>query len=559
MLKFQILLSYVKVIIIKDMTKEFTKIFWQAVLVGILTGLSVVLFRLGIENIFDFVMSSIYSHTLLFILTTTLGGLLSGILVYKFAPETSGSGIPYVKTVLLRSGKLIRVRTIFIKFFAGIIGIGTGLSLGREGPSVQLGAGVGSFVGKIFHLNGNNKNKLIASGAGAAIGATFNAPIAGALFVLEELVHKFTPTLLFPVLVATVTAATVAEYFFGNNPAFGISLAPIKIDLNIVIVCIVLGIAAGAIGVLFSKTIFFLDGVYSKIKIPNYFKPAIAGLITGLIGLAVPFVLSSGNNCISILTDNGFAIKAVCIIFILKFFVTPICFSSGAAGGIFLPMLMLGSFLGYITGFTFNNFGFDLNLASIASLGMAGFLASVARTPITAVVMVFEMTGGYGCILPLMLTAAVADLTAERFNHKPIYSILAVNQYKKLNSTVSKEALVKDVMSERVRVFKNDADIAEILATMREEGHRAYPVVDDKNRLAGIITGSDIEDALIDSDMKNAKVNRILDTSPVVVYPDESIFVAYYRLHENSTEWAVVTDKKRRVLGIVTRRDILGC
>ena len=153
----------------------------------------------------------------MFLLITTLGGLAAGFVVYKFAPETSGSGIPYVKISLLKSGRLIRVRTIFVKFIAGVLGIGTGLSLGREGPSVQLGAGAGSFIGKIFKLDEHNRDKLIASGAGAAIGATFNAPIAGTLFVLEELIHRFTPSMLFPTLVATVVSASVARHFLGAN------------------------------------------------------------------------------------------------------------------------------------------------------------------------------------------------------------------------------------------------------------------------------------------------------------------------------------------------------
>ena len=180
------------------MEKGFTRIFWQALCVGLLTGLVIVLFRLGIENMFEFVMVHFYAAPLLFLLITTLGGLAAGFVVYKFAPETSGSGIPYVKISLLKSGRLIRVRTIFVKFIAGVLGIGTGLSLGREGPSVQLGAGAGSFIGKIFKLDEHNRDKLIASGAGAAIGATFNAPIAGTLFVLEELIHRFTPSMLFP-------------------------------------------------------------------------------------------------------------------------------------------------------------------------------------------------------------------------------------------------------------------------------------------------------------------------------------------------------------------------
>lgn len=539
------------------MEKGFTKIFWQSIIVGLLTGITVVLFRLGIENLFHFIMTNFYSHPLIFLCITTLGGLLAGLMVFKLAPETSGSGIPYVKMSLLRSGRLIRIRTIFVKFIAGVLGIGTGLSLGREGPSVQLGAGVGSLVGKLSKLNGNNRDKLIASGAGAAIGATFNAPVAGTLFVLEELIHKFTPSMLFPTLVATVISATVARHFLGSNPSFNITLPPITVEGTTILVCIILGLLSGVLGVLFSKTIFFFNSLYAKIKLPDYTKPALAGLITGIAGLFLPYILSSGNGSVDILMQGGFPIGLVIVIFLAKFIITPLCFGSGAAGGIFLPMLMLGSFLGYITGYCTNLILPEINLTAAASLGMAGFLSSVARTPLTAVVMVFEMTGGYECILPLMLTAAVADMTAAKFNHKPIYAKLVVNQYKKTGTEISAALQVKDVMSGQVKSFSDDTKILEILGYMDKEGHHAYPVADKKGRLAGIVTRSDIEDVLIDSKMRDANVSRILETSPVTVYPDENLYTAYYRLHENSTEWAIVIDREKKILGIVTRKDIL--
>ena len=178
------------------------KIVLQAVLTGLCAGFFVVLFRLGISKVFLFVQNFVNSFDfslklLIFPIITTLGGLLSGFLVCKFAPEAKGSGIPYVKMTLNRMGNLTRVRSIFVKFFAGIAGIGTGLSLGREGPSVQLGAGSGALIGKFFKMNGTDKDKLIAAGAGSAIAATFNAPIAGTVFVIEELVSKFSSSLLY--------------------------------------------------------------------------------------------------------------------------------------------------------------------------------------------------------------------------------------------------------------------------------------------------------------------------------------------------------------------------
>lgn len=529
----------------------------QAALIGFFCGLVVIAFRLCIEHLFAFVKLHFYSVPWLFVLIASLGGLISGLLVYKLAPETSGSGIPYVKIALMKSGAAIRLRTIFVKFFAGAAGIGTGLSLGREGPSVQLGAGIGSFVGKLFKLSGNNKANLIAAGAGAAISATFNAPVAGTLFVLEELTRKFYPVLLFMCLVSSVISASAARYILGPNPAFNVHLVSVGISKKVFLFCIITGILSGIFGVLYTKTIFLFNKIYSKIRIPDFYKPAIAGFVTGILGLLIPYILSSGNSTVEALLNYKFSILAVLIIFIAKFFITPVCFGSGAAGGIFLPMLTTGAFLGYMTGFASNLIGVDINLIAAASLGMAGFLSAVARTPLTAIVMVFEMTGGYECILPIMLTVAFAEFTAEKLNQKPIYSKLAVTQYKKMNLNISKDLLVKDVMKIS-KDFQNDTLLNEILNIMKSEGHTTYPVVDKENKLLGTVTKDDIIDILTDKNRNYITADKILETAPVIVNETDDLYTAFFKLQENSENCAIVSDKNKKVAGIITRTDILN-
>src|SRR5574344_398626 len=413
-----------------------SEIILQAILVGLITGLLVALFKICITDSFNFIQKILIQFTftqklILLPTITTLGGLISGLLVFKIAPETKGSGIPYVKLVLAGiNDKRIRLRSIIVKFFAGIACIGTGMSLGREGPSVQLGAGAGALVSRIFKKKGEIEKHLISAGAGSAIGATFNAPIAGTIFVLEELSQKFTSSILFPVLISTVCASTVARHFLSKNPSFLVPKILTPISIKDLPVFIILGIIAGFLGVLFAKTIFLNNKIYKKINVPIWAKPAIAGLAVGIFGLFLPEILCSGNLPVELLLQHKFALSLVAIIFVGKFFITPFCFSSGAAGGIFLPMLMLGSFLGYLVGGIANHFGADINPVIISLVGMAGFLSATARTPITAVVMVFEMTGDYNHILPIMLTTAIADIVAEKLHHKPIYTTLALNDIK---------------------------------------------------------------------------------------------------------------------------------
>lgn len=539
-----------------------SKIILQAVMVGLISGLLVVFFKVSINKLFEFIQNFIsqfdLSHKLLiFPLITTLGGLISGVLVFKFAPETKGSGIPFVKMVMARMGNITRVRTIVIKFLAGVAGIGTGLSLGREGPSVQLGAGAGALVGKIFKMKGTDQGKLIAAGAGSAIGATFNAPIAGTIFVLEELVNKFSASLLFPVLVATVTASSVARHFLGNNPSFTIPYITHDLSFEGISVCIILGIVAGFLGVAFAKIIYKNNEFFEKMdKIPNWLKPAIAGFGIGVVGIFIPYVLGSGNLSVDLLLQHKLALSVVVLVFAVKFFVTPFCFGSGAAGGIFLPMLMLGSFLGYIVASIFNMFGFHVDVVVMAMIGMGAFLASVARTPITAVVMVFEMTAGYTHILPIMLSAAIADLIAEKLNHRPIYASLIVNQVKSQEAKLLSSLLVKNYMKTDLVCFSSNMTISMVQEKIKNYSFKTYPVKNDKNKLLGLITKSDIEDAIFQGVDTDTEINKLMNPSPVTIEPSENLYIAYFRLHSNNAQCLVVVDKNNKIKGLITRQDI---
>lgn len=536
------------------------KIILQSILVGLLAGALVVLFRLSVSKLFLFTENFINGYPfskklILFPLITTFGGLISGILVWKFAPETKGSGIPYVKMVLTGMGKLIRLRSIVVKFFAGAIGIGTGLSLGREGPSVQLGAGAGEFVGKIFKMKGTNKDKLIAAGAGSAIAATFNAPVAGTIFVLEELVNKFSSSLLFPVLIATVSADTLSRHILGNGPCFIIPEKAMVTEINL-FACIILGVIAAIFGVFFSKLIFFNNKIFSRIKLPNFVKPALAGAVVGVAGLFLPLVLGSGNFAVDMLLAHKLQIGMVLAVFFFKLFLTPLCFGSGAAGGIFLPTLMLGAFLGYIVAAVLNFLGFEVDFIMLSVLGMGAFLSAVARTPITSTVMVFEMTGSYSFILPIMLCSAIADLLAEKLGHKPIYSMLIVNdsaktgEAKLLSDIKAKAIMTKEVESVNLK------DTLDNLKEKVETGYSAYPVINGRKKLCGYITRANIEDLLFQGTVKTIETEKIMNSAPVTVFGDENLYVTYYRMHSNNVNCVFVVDKFNTLKGIITREDI---
>lgn len=545
---------------LKDIARS--EIIIQAILVGLITGILVVLFKVSITWLFDLIQTYTSSLTtvqkfLIFPLITTLGGLISGLLVFKIAPETRGSGIPYVKLTLARIGKGTRLRSIFVKFLAGVAGIGTGLSLGREGPSVQLGAGAGALIAKVYKKSGTNQDKLVAAGAGSAIGATFNAPIAGALFVLEELVQKFSSSLLFPVLIATVSGAGIARYLLGSNPSFIIPNINADFYLSHLPVYIILGVAAGFFGVAFSKMIFFNIKFYDKINLPQWSKPAIAGLAVGITGIFLPQILGSGNLSVDMLLADKLTLSMICIIFLGKFIITPFCFGSGAAGGIFLPTLMIGSFLGYIVGQISVHLGIQIDPVVIALVGMGAFLSAVARTPITAAVMVFEMTGDYNHILPIMLCAAISDLIAEKLNHAPIYTSLIFKQGAKTDEEKHLSHIeVKCAMTKDVILLQENLSAKDALDIIEKQNHDAFPVVNKKNKLTGLITRTDIEDSLIQGNPFDIQISKIMHPQPPSIRPEKDLYLASFLLHFNDTSHLIVADRLSNVKGILTRYDI---
>ncbi|MBQ3943348.1 MAG: chloride channel protein, partial [Elusimicrobia bacterium] len=311
-------------------------------------------------------------------------------------------------------------------------------------------------------------------------------------------------------------------------------------------------------GVLFAKTIFLNQKVFDKIKVPNYIKPAIAGFVIGIVGVFLPYVLGSGNIFISQLFQYKFTLSLIAIIFAVKFLVTPLCFSSGAAGGIFFPVLMLGSFLGYIVGSISNVIGIEINLVTISIVGMGAFLAAVARTPITAIVMVFELTGDYHHILPVMLSIAVADLVAQLFGHEPIYSTLILKQSQ---NTKEKETLcelkVVDAMDKNVVNVTLKTKISEIPNLMKQTKYNVLPILNDNNVVAGSISKEEIDDYIFSNKNTDDSIENIMNPEPVTINQKENLYKALFVLHTNEILDVIVVDDTNKLAGILCRKQIV--
>ncbi|PJI07242.1 MULTISPECIES: ClC family H(+)/Cl(-) exchange transporter [Clostridium] len=410
------------------------KLIFEGIIIGIITGLVIVLYRYIIEILLKYVFhiySIIEKNPVLilpWIIFLILIGYLVGLLI-KFLPNIRGSGIPQVEGILLGKLDMNWLKILLGKFFGGILSIGSGLSLGREGPSIQLGGAIGQGFSRIFKRIKIEEKYLITSGASAGLAAAFNAPLSGALFALEEVHKNFSPLILLSALSAALSADFVSSSFFGLKPVLsfnGLHILPLKYYIYI----IPLGIIIGISGVVFNKVLLKTQTLYQKQTwLRKEFKIIIPMLFSVIIGIFLPQALGGGNGLISSLTANKFSLITLLIIVIVKFIFTMACYGSGAPGGIFLPLLAIGALVGNIYGvfvvdiFHFNN----AYINNFIIFAMAGYFTAVVRAPITGTILITELTGSLGHLLSLSVMSLIAYIIADILECKPIYESLFEN------------------------------------------------------------------------------------------------------------------------------------
>jgi H+/Cl- antiporter ClcA len=407
------------------------KLVFEGFAIGITTGLLIVLYRLTLEKagiLLDYVYKSISTKPILilpWILFLVIIGYIVGLMV-KAEPMISGSGIPQVEGVLLRKLDMSWWKVIFGKFFGGVLSIGAGLSLGREGPSVQLGAAIGQGFSKIFKRIKIEEKYLITSGASAGLAAAFNAPLAGTMFALEEVHKNFSPLILLSAISSALSADFIASSFLGLKPIFNLgnlALLPLKFYFYIII----LGIIIGILGVLFNVTILKTQDLYAKPAwLKKEFRIIIPMLLSVIFGLVLSQVLGGGNELITSLTVGNFSLGLILIILVMKFLFTMASFGSGAPGGIFLPLLTIGALIGNAYGVVLMHFvHFDtIYISNFIILGMAGYFAAVVKSPITGTILITEMTGSFNHLLSLAIVSIIAYIISDVLGSKPVYESL---------------------------------------------------------------------------------------------------------------------------------------
>ncbi len=409
-------------------------IVYKSILVGICASLITVLYRLVLTKA-EAVSLLIYSYvgqyrSLIFPLFIILGvmGWLIGLLVKKY-PMISSSGIPQVKGQLMGYFQNPWISTLVAKFIGGAVSILAGLSVGREGPSIQLGATTAHGLGNRLAATRTERKILIASGASAGLATAFNAPLAGVMFSLEEIFKYFSPTILLATITSAVTADFISTIFFGLKPVFNFTLND-TIPLKLYWLIALLGILVGLSGAVYNFTLLKTIALYKKIfSVNSHFKPVIPFLIAGIMGLTFPIVLGGGSHIIDGLSSSK-SMQWFVLVLLIKFLFSMISFGSGAPGGIFFPLLVIGALIGGLFGnAAIIAVGIDPDLFyNFVVLAMAGFFASIVKAPITGVVLLTEMTGSFNHLLPLTTISIIAYVTADVLKSKPIYESLLERQ-----------------------------------------------------------------------------------------------------------------------------------
>lgn len=409
------------------------RIFPRAALVGAAAGLTALAFRTALTAA-DVSRGALISwaHTLPaagWVFPVAIGFLGAGIavaLTNRSACAAAGSGIPNVEAVLDGHGKLAWRRLIPVKFIGGIIGIGSGLTLGREGPTIQMGAAAGEAISEGLHVSDKERLTLITAGSGAGLAAAFNAPLAGLVFVLEEIRHDFHPIVFGACLVAAIVADIVARVGAGQFPVFDVPTYPVP-PLGSLPAFVVLGVVAGLFGVAFNKGLLAMLELYSRVpKRLTVAAAAATGAAIGLVGWFSPILIGSGNALAGSVLQGNMVISTILIFFAMRFIMTTVSYGTGAAGGIFAPLLVLGALIGLAIGQAAHLIAPTLVPipAAFAVVGMAAYFVAVVRAPLTGIVLITEMTGTYSYMLPLLVSCFCAYAVSEVLRDKPIYDAL---------------------------------------------------------------------------------------------------------------------------------------
>lgn len=545
-----------------------------AVLIGVAAGYGNIVFRYLISFVQDFFYGTkeeflletlIHTPVYKIVLIPALGGLIVGLagLVFKSA---KGHGVPDVIKAIALNLKISPFVAV-VKSFTSAITLGTGGSAGREGPIIHIGSALGSGVGKIFSFSTRRMKTAVACGAAGGLAATFNAPIGGAMFAAEVLLGEFGIRTFSPIIISSVIATVVSRGHLGNVVTFDVPEYHLRHFMELPLY-MVLGFACAIVGVFFIRFFYKTEETFDNLKFPSFLKPALGGLLLGILAIYSREIMGVGYDTINqILASNQVGLFLIVIVF-LKILATSLTLGSGGAGGLFVPALFIGAATGGVLGGIFNAAfpGITTSSGAYALVAMSAMLGATIRAPLTAILIIFEITQSYEIILPLMFATIIANVAANWLEKESIFSwILAkegINIRKGTEERIMSEIRVEDVMLRDIVTFKETSNFKEITEGIKRADHIYYPVLNDRGYLTGIMSLDNIKNVMFEKGLEEIVVAGEICTKDdlIYVYPEDSIATALKKLGIKDLGALPVVENingNLKVKGLLRRSDII--
>ena len=532
-------------------------------LIGALVGLAVVAFIVLTEHIgVRFYPEGVSAWRRLLVPLT--GSLVIGYLLYRYFPDARGSGVPQTKAALFARDGRITLATVVGKFSCTSATLASGIPLGREGPSVQVGAGIASVLGRKLGLRPEKVKTLLPVGAAAAVAAAFNTPLAAVLFALEEVMGDLHAPVLGSVVLASATSWAMLRLLLGNNPLFQTPQYQLVHPLEFLIYA-VLGISGGFLSVAFTKLLLRIRASFLRLpRRGRAWHPAVGGLVVGVMGWFVPQVLGVGYTHVGHALNGELALRLMLLLLVLKFFAIIASYASGNAGGIFGPSLFLGAMLGGVIGSLAHRAlpAYTANSGAYALVGMGAAFAGIVRAPMTSVLMIFEMTRDYTVIVPLMISNLMSLYISSRLQPEPIYEALAHQDGIHLPTIKTRRELgqrkVLQAMKAVTQTLPADMSVRTALEVTRTNPSRSWLVM-DQTEVAGVVSRTRIEQAAAE----NSGEKRLVDLVDILEFPhvhtDHALHLALERMSAAHLDLLPVVSRAdvHKLEGIVTLRDVL--
>ncbi len=492
------------------------------------------------------------------VLAPVIGGLIYGPLVSRFAPEARGHGVPEVMLAVNRLGGRMRAQVPIVKSLASALCIGSGGSVGREGPIVQIGSALGSVLGQLVRVTESQLRLLVACGAAAGISATFNAPIAGVFFALELILRNFDTESFGFVVLSSVTADAIGRAAFGSHPFLTLPGFSFTSPLELVLYA-GLGVLAVGVGLTFVRVLYAGEDLADRLwKGPSWLRPATGGILLGLLLLAVPQMYGVGYPVLQHAVAGHYVILALLGLLVAKILATSLTMWIGGSGGVFAPSLFMGAMLGTAYGTVAHHLlpGLAAAAGAYGLVGMGAVFAATARAPITGLIIIFELTGNYRIILPLMCAIVVATALSNHITKDTIYTLKLHRRGIDIDAprTPSRMAqiTVHDAMGRAPKALKPDQELPEIVKRFAAERTDSLPVINRVGSLVGVIAASDVERA----------ISHGTDGAPLArdvprLHASDSLEDAVHALASTDDEGLPVTDENDQLIGWITHRRVL--